>query len=130
MALAISLRKVASKILRTFGGEVTVRFVTPGGYDTSTGIAGPATEDNARSVRGIVDTVNSYEVGGLIRVGDRKLTVAAADLKDPMGERAPTVSDRVAINYGDDSCIIYQVVTVNTTEQDNRPIIYELILRH
>ena len=37
MALADSLARVASNVLKQFGGDVTVRIVTAGAYDTSDG---------------------------------------------------------------------------------------------
>ena len=37
MALSSSLRKVANKVVGKFGGDVTVRIVTGGSYNTTTG---------------------------------------------------------------------------------------------
>jgi hypothetical protein len=37
MALADSLGKVASSILKSLGADVTIRYVTAGSYNTSTG---------------------------------------------------------------------------------------------
>jgi hypothetical protein len=37
MTLAKSLEKVASKVIAKFGGDVTIRYVTAGSYNTTTG---------------------------------------------------------------------------------------------
>jgi hypothetical protein len=55
----------------------------------------------------------------LIQAGDKRLTVAANDLAT-----APETKDRVVI-----SSVVHQIVRVETTEQDNTAITYELILR-
>ena len=55
----------------------------------------------------------------LVQAGDRRLTVAAADVA-----AAPTTADKVVI-----ISVVHQVIRVTTIEQDNEPITYELILR-
>jgi hypothetical protein len=45
MALANPLRKVASKLMAKFGGEATIRRITVGAYNTSTGTAAETTSD-------------------------------------------------------------------------------------
>jgi hypothetical protein len=117
MALAGSLRKTATKLMSKFGGDVTLRTVTSGVYNTTTGTASEATSD--ATIKGVLEDVNVREVGDLIQAGDRRLTIAAADVS-----AAPTTADRVII-----SGVTYQVVRIATIEQDNQPITYELILR-
>lgn len=117
MALAGSLRKTATKLMSKFGGDITLRTVTPGVYNPVTGTASEATSDT--SLKGVLQDVNAREVGDLIQAGDRRLTIAAADVS-----AAPTTADRVII-----SGVTYQVVRIATIEQDNQPITYELILR-
>jgi hypothetical protein len=51
MPLATSLTKVASKLMSKFGGEVTVRVVTVGAYNTSTGAIAETTADTADAWR-------------------------------------------------------------------------------
>ena len=63
--------------------------------------------------------VSKREVGELIKATDKRLTIAASDL-----DYTPTVSDRVVI-----SSKVYQIIRVETTEQGNTAISYELILR-
>ena len=117
MALAASLRKVASKLMAKFGGVVTIRRVTLGTYNTATGAAAETTTDTA--VRGVLEDVNVREVNDLIQAGDKRLMVAAADVTS-----APTTADRVLI-----AAVAHQVIQVRTIEQDNTAITYELILR-
>ena len=117
MALAGPLRKVASKLMAKFGGVVTIRRVTTGAYNTSTGTVTETTTDTA--VRGVLEDVNLREANDLIQANDKRLLIAAADIANP-----PTTADEVLIG-----AITHQVITVRTIEQDNTPITYELILR-
>ena len=117
MALSTALRKAASKLMAKFGGIATIRRITLGSYDPTTGTAAETTADT--SVRGVLEDVNKHEVNDLIQAGDKRLMVAAADLAN-----APTTADRVII--GDRSL---QVIQVKIIEQDNVAITYELMLR-
>lgn len=117
MTLSGPLRKVASKLMTKFGGEVTIRRVTLGAYNTTTGTAAETTSDTA--LRGVLEDVSLREVNDLIQAGDKRLIVAAADTA-----AVPTMADRVIIAGRS-----LQVIEVRTIEQDNEPITYELILR-
>ena len=117
MTLSGPLRKVASKVIAKFGGEVTIRRITVGAYNTSTGTAAETTSDTV--LRGVVEDVNVREVNDLIQSGDKRLTVAAADVA-----AVPSTADRVLIGG-----ITHQIIRVTTIEQDNTPITHELILR-
>ena len=117
MSLANPLRKVAGKLMAKFGGVATLRRVTLGAYNTTTGTAAETTSDTA--LRGVLEDVNLREVNDLIQAGDKRLTIAAADTAAP-----PTMADRVII-----AGRTLQVIEVRTIEQDNEPITYELILR-
>ena len=117
MSLANPLRKVASKLMAKFGGVATIRRVTLGAYNTTTGTAAETTSDTA--LRGVPEDVNLREVNDLIQAGDKRLIVAAADTA-----ATPTMADRVIIGGR-----TLQVIQVRTIEQDNEPITYELILR-
>jgi hypothetical protein len=117
MTLATSLRKVASKLMSKFGGTATIRRVTPGAYNTTTGTVSETTTDTA--VRGVLEDVNLREVNDLIQATDKRLLIAAADISS-----TPTTADEVLIGG-----VTYQVIRVITIEQDNTPITYELILR-
>jgi hypothetical protein len=117
MTLASPLRKVASKLMARFGGVATLRRVTPGVYNPTTGTVSESTSDTA--LRGVLEDVNLREVNDLIQAGDKRLLIAAADIAN-----APTTADEVLI-----SSVTHQVIQVRTIEQDNTPITYELILR-
>jgi hypothetical protein len=100
-----------------FGGVATIRRVTPGVYNPTTGTATEVVAD--ASVRGVLEDVNVREVNDLIQSGDKRLTIAAADVA-----AAPSTADRVLIGG-----VTHQVIRVTTIEQDNTAITYELILR-
>ena len=117
MALAGSLRKTASKLMAKFGGTATIRRVVPGVYNPTTGTVSETTTDTV--VRGVLQNINLREVNDLIQASDKRLLIAAADLSV-----VPTTQDRVIING-----IIHQIIRVDTIEQDNTAITYELILR-
>ena len=117
MALVDSLKKVSSKVITKFGGDVTVRIVAAGAYDTSDGTIAETETDT--TVPGILEDVNLREVNELVQAGDKRLTVAADDLAT-----APETKDRVVI-----SSVVHQIIRVETTEQDGTAIIHELILR-
>ena len=117
MTLANPLRKVASKLMAKFGGVATIRRVTPGVYNPTTGTATEAVADTA--VRGVLEDVSVREVNDLIQSGDKRLTIAAADVTT-----APVTADRVLIGG-----VTHQVIRVTTIEQDNTAITHELILR-
>jgi hypothetical protein len=117
MVLATPLRKVASKLMARFGGEVIIRRVTLGAYNTTTGTAAETTSDT--ELRGVLEDVALREVNDLIQAGDKRMIIAAADTA-----ATPTMADRVIIGSR-----TLQVIEVRTIEQDNEPITYELILR-
>lgn len=117
MTLATSLRKTASKLMGKFGGVATIRTVTTGVYNPTTGTVSQTTSDTA--ARGVLEDVNLREVNDLIQATDKRLLIAAADVT-----AAPTTADEVLI-----SGTTYQVIRVTTIEQDNTAITYELILR-
>ena len=117
MTLANPLRKVASKLMNKFGGVVTINRVTAGVYNPTTGTASEAVAGTV--VRGVLEDVNVREVNDLIQSGDKRLTVAAADVA-----AVPSTADRVLI-----SGVTHQIIRVTTIEQDNTAITHELILR-
>jgi len=117
MALVDSLRKAASNAIGKLGGDVTVRYVTAGAYNTTTGASAETTTDV--DVAGIVGGVIKSEVNDLIQAEDKRLKVAASDL-----DTVPTTKDRVVIDS-----VVYQIISINTSEQANEPVTFELILR-
>lgn len=117
MALSSSLRKVANKVVGKFGGDVTVRIVTGGSYNTTTGAITESESDT--TVKGVLSDVALREVNELVQAGDKRLVIAASAVTT-----APETKDRIVIGS-----VVHQVIQVNTTEQDNTAIVYELILR-
>jgi len=124
MALADSLRKVANKAISKFGGDITIQSVSLGAYNPTTGTA---TETiTTKTVKGVLEDVKSTELrkpstvdNALISTNDKKLSISALDL-----DSAPSLEDKVVINS-----ITHGIITIETIEQDNKAIIYQLILR-
>lgn len=100
-----------------FGGSLTYRQVSGGAYNATTGAITETTTNY--TVRGVLEDVNKREVNELIQANDKRLILAAADLAV-----TPNTADRVVI-----STVSHQIIRVQTIEQDNTPITYELILR-
>jgi hypothetical protein len=117
MALASSLQKTASKLMGKFGGALTYRRVASGTYNASTGAVTETATDY--SLRGVLQDVNKREVNELVQAGDKRLLIAANDLSI-----TPSTADRVVIG-----AVLHQIIRVETIEQDNTPITYDLILR-
>ena len=117
MGIASSLVNVADKVISKFGGDVTIRYITAGTYNTTTGAVAETNTDS--EVKGILEDVVSREANELVQAGDKRLTVAAKDLTS-----APGTKDKVVI-----STVVHQIISVETTEQENTAITYELILR-
>ena len=117
MALADSLRKAASKVTGKLGADVTIRYVTAGTYNTTTGVIGETESDTA--IKGVVQNITQREVNDLVQASDKRLIVAAKELTT-----APETKDRVVI-----SSVVHQIIEVQTIEQDNTAITYELVLR-
>ena len=117
MSLSKSLESVAGKVINKFGGDVTIRYVTGGTYNATSGQVVEGESDT--SIKGVVQDVSQREANELIQAGDKRLIVAATDLAT-----VPSTKDRVVI-----SSVVHQIIRVDTTEQANNPITHELILR-
>src|SRR5262245_6771345 len=103
MSLDSALRKAASSVLRKFGTPVVVQRVTLGGYNPATGK--PASTITTANVRGRLDDYTDRELNNRIAAGDRKLTVAAADMNFE-----PATSDRVQVGS-----LVYEIIRVQRT---------------
>ena len=117
MGLAQSLEKVAGNVIDALGADVTIRYVTAGTYNTTTGVIGETESDTA--IKGVVQNIRQSEVNDLVQASDKRLIVAAKELAT-----APGTKDRVVI-----SSVVHQIIEVQTIDQDNTAITYELILR-
>lgn len=84
------LRGLAATVLATFGTSVSIRRVTLATYEVEDGTADDTTADTA--VKGVWEDYRENEVGGAVRLGDRKLVLAASDLS-----YEPATSDKVVV---------------------------------
>ena len=117
MSLANALKKAASKTLSKLGGDVTIRQVSTGSYNTTTGAITETTSDT--TIKGSLSNVNRSEVNDLIESQDKILTISAGDLTF-----VPPTKDRVVI-----SSVEFKIISISTNEQNNTPISFELVLR-
>ena len=117
MSLAKALKKAASASLKKLGGDVTIRQVTAGAYNTTTGAITESTSDT--TIKGALSNVSKNQVNDLIESQDKLLTISAGDITF-----TPTTFDRVVI-----SGTQYKVVQINTNEQDNTAISFDIFLR-
>ena len=78
MSLAKSLESVAGKVINKFGGDVTIRYVTAGTYNTTTGAVTETESDT--DIKGVVQDVSLREVNELIQAGDKNRTVGATKM--------------------------------------------------
>ena len=117
MSLANALKKAASKTLSKLGGDVIIRQVTAGSYNTTTGAITETTSDI--TIKGSLSNVNRSEVNDLIESQDKILTISAGDLTF-----VPTTKDRVVI-----SSVEFKIISIAVNEQNNTPISFEIVLR-
>ena len=117
MSLANALKKAASKTLGKLGGDVTIRQVTAGAYNTTTGAITESTSDT--TIKGSLSNVSRNQVNDLIESQDKLLTISAGDLTF-----VPTTKDRVVI-----SSVEFKIVQVVINEQNNTAVSFDLILR-
>ena len=117
MSLANALKKAASKTLSKLGGDVTIRQVTAGSYNTTTGAITESTSDT--TIKGALSNVSRNQVNDLIESQDKILTISAGDLTF-----VPTTKDRVVI-----SSVEFKIISISVNEQNNTPISFELVLR-
>ena len=117
MSLANALKKAASKTLSKLGGDVTIRRVSTGSYNTTTGAITETTSDT--TIKGLLDNVSRSQVNDLIESQDKILTISANDITF-----VPTTKDRVVI-----SSVEFKIISISVNEQNNTPISFELVLR-
>ena len=117
MSIANALKKAASKTIKALGGDFTYRRVTPGIYNPTTGSMSEVKTDV--SIKGVVSNVTRSEVSDLVSSQDKRLTISAGDITF-----TPTTFDRVVISGTE-----YKVVQINTNEQNNIAISFDIFLR-
>ena len=117
MSLANALKKAASASLKKLGGDVTIRQVTAGAYNTTTGAIAESTSDT--TIKGALSNISRNQVNDLVESQDKLLTISAGDLTF-----APTTKDRVVI-----SNVEFKIIQVITNEQNITAVSFDLILR-
>ena len=117
MSIANALKKAASKTIKALGGDITYRRVTTGIYNPTSGSMSEVKTDI--NIKGVVSNVTRSEVSDLVSSQDKRLTISAGDITF-----TPTTFDRVLI-----SGTQYKVVQINTNEQDNIAISFDIFLR-
>ena len=117
MSLANALKKAASASLKKLCGDVTIRQVTAGAYNTTTGAIAESTSDI--TIKGALSNISRNQVNDLVESQDKLLTISAGDLTF-----APTTKDRVVI-----SNVEFKIIQVITNEQNNTAVSFDLILR-
>ena len=117
MSIANALKKAASKTIKALGGDITYRRVTTGIYNPTSGSMSEVKSDV--SIKGVVSNVTRSEVTDLVSSQDKRLTISAGDISF-----TPTTFDRVVISGTE-----YKVVQINTNEQNNTAISFDIFLR-
>jgi len=117
MSIANALKKAASKSIKALGGDITYKRVTTGIYNPTTGSMSEVKTDV--SLKGVVSNVTRSEVSDLVSSQDKRLTISAGDISF-----TPTTFDRVVISGTE-----YKVVQINTNEQNNTAVSFDIFLR-
>ena len=114
-AIQKAIDKVAS--IEGFGQNVTIRTITAGSYNTTTGVISESNSD--ATVKAVFEDVNMREVNELIQAEDIKITISAGDVT-----AKPTTKDKVLI-----SNIVHNIIRVLTKTSGGTDISYTLYLR-
>ena len=114
-AVQKAIKNVAS--IQGFGQDVTIRTITAGSYNTTTGVISESNSD--ATVKAVLEDVNMREVNELIQAEDKKITISAGDVTTK-----PTTKDKVVI-----SNILYNIIRVFTKTSGGTDISYTLFLR-
>jgi len=109
----MTLETYSTKLINDLGKALTLRKVTEGTYDPTTGaISGQTTTDT--SVKGMLLSYRNKDFEGtLIQRGDRKILIRASD------SVVPEVQDIVL-----DSTIQYRLVDVRQIEEAGADVVY------
>jgi|TARA_A100001515_G_scaffold124144_1_gene108259 hypothetical protein len=118
-SFAKAIQKVIDKVAEIpgVGTSVTVRRVTLGSYNASTGVISETTADT--TVKAVLQDINDREVNDLVQAADLKCTVAADALT-----YTPSTKDRVVIDSK-----VHQIVRIKTFRSGASVLSYELYLR-
>jgi hypothetical protein len=121
MAFYDEMAVMALDLITEFGQPVTLRDTVKGVYNPSTGKTGPDTVTE-RTAQGILldFTGQEFQTNSLIKVGDKKLKIAASGLAAP-----PTLLSKAVIQ-GKTWSIIPPLKEINPA---GTPLLYELQVR-
>ena len=114
-AVQKAIKNVAS--IQGVGQDVTIRTVTAGSYNTTTGVISESNSD--ATVKAVLEDVNMREVNEVIQAEDIKITISAGDVT-----AKPTTKDKVLI-----SSIVHNIIRVLTKTSGGTDISYTLYLR-
>lgn len=112
-----SLRPLAARLVARSGTAMTWRRTGLPGYDPATGIVAAVEVDTP--VTGVIEEVEAGHADGLVRRGDRIVTLAA----EPLAAE-PVPGDALLIAGG-----VHRVVSVTTTWAGDRPALFRLHVR-
>lgn len=118
-ALDTRFRSLATKLINKYGKSITLTSVTTGTYNPATGSVTNTT--SSATVKAIVEDYSYQDSGsgfteGLIKVGDKKFTVAAIDLSS-----APKPGDTITLGSS-----TYSVIRVIETWSGEQIASYEI----
>ncbi|MFA0967410.1 hypothetical protein [Pseudomonas amygdali] len=121
MAFYDEMAVMALDLITEYGQAVTIRDAIKGGYSPATGTTSPDTVTE-RTARGILldFTGQEFQANTLIKVGDKKLKIAARGLSEP-----PTLLSKVVVQ-GRTWSIIPPLKEINPA---GTPLLYELQVR-
>jgi hypothetical protein len=116
-ALDAALRKVAKGVLGALGTAVSIRVVTAGSYDTTTGSATDTTADTTCMAN--LHAITARELFGQAEVDDQMCVVAASALS-----AAPRPRDQVVIGSA-----VYDIIEVRRYQVRDQDAAYGLVIR-
>ncbi|MEE4341470.1 hypothetical protein V2J66_07575 [Pseudomonas alliivorans] len=121
MAFYEEMAVMALDLITEYGQPVTIRDAVKGGYNPATGTTSPDTVTE-RTAQGILldFTGQEFQTNSLIKVGDKKLKIAARGLSEP-----PTLLSKVVVQ-GRTWSIIPPLKEINPA---GTPLLYELQVR-
>ena len=121
MAFYDEMAVMALELITEFGQPIILRDTVKGLYDPSTGKTGPDTVTE-RTAQGIMldFTGQEFQTNSLIKVGDKKLKIAASGLSSP-----PTLLSKAVIQ-GKTWSIVPPLKEINPA---GTPLLYELQVR-
>tara|TARA_R100000329_G_C7560821_1_gene198367 strand:+ start:379 stop:741 length:363 start_codon:yes stop_codon:yes gene_type:complete len=119
MGFQKAIQKAIEKVQQVpgVGEDVTVRSVSTGAYNSTTGAIAETLSDT--TVKGVFSDVNQREVNDLVQADDRKCSIPAASVSS-----IPTTADRIVAGG-----VSYQIIRVHTVSQAGTNLLYELFLR-